>query len=181
MQIKWLTASVCGAAALALAQIACGDSLSSRHFEQQKNGAQAKAQVAAAQADMAPITEIAIERSGPGPQYRAVIKADGAITYTGIKAVDRIGEFTGTISAARFRELAHYAAGIGFFHLKASYRFPMADRATVYTSVKAGAAEKIVMNYGGNGPPELKSFELKIAELLNQATLVGKEGAKGNQ
>jgi len=181
MMDRRMAAWVFGAAALALAQGVRGDSLAARHFEQQKDSGQAAARAGSALAAHAPVTEIAIERSGPGAQYRAVITAGGKVAYTGVKAVARIGDFSGTISEAQFRELADYAARIGFFNLKGSYRLAAADRASVYVSVKAGAAEKIVLDYGGKGPPELKSFEQKIEDLLNQAALAGSEGAKGNQ
>lgn len=174
MLFKRVRFYMCGVAALALAQIAGGDSLASRHFEHEKNGAASAAAAAAG----AQITEIAIERGGPGRQYRAVIKSDGSVTYTGIKAVERVGEFTGTVGADAFRELADYAVQISYFGLKASYRAAAADRPMIYTAVKTGAAEKIVMNYAGKGPPALKSFERKIEELLDRAVLAKKEGAK---
>ena len=176
MLLKRIRFYMCGAAALALAQIAGGDSLASRHFEQEKNGAASAADGAVG----AQITEIAIERGGPGRQYRAVIKSDGSIDYTGIKSVERVGEFTGTVGAGAFRELADYAVQISYFDLKGSYRAAVADRPAVYTSVKTCAAEKIIMNYAGKGPPALETFERKIEEMLGRAELIRKASAKVN-
>jgi|GEM_PF-5742035 len=180
MIVKLMGICACGAAALVLAQIAAGDSLASRHFEQEKNRDRAVLTSAAAMASGAQVAEIAIERCGPGRQYRAVIKSDGSVAYTGIKAVERVGEFTGTVGAGAFRELADYAVQISYFDLKCFYRAAAADRPAVYTSVKTGAAEKIIMNYAGKGPPALESFERKIEEVLGRAELIRKASAKVN-
>lgn len=172
MTRRW--AILCGAAAFAAATAAGSEPLAARHFEQEKNGDQAQARIAAG-ASNAAITAIAIERSGPGCEYQAVIRADGTVEYSGVKGVDRLGDFAGTVDAARFQELADAAARIGYFALKTSYRARAADRPTVYTAVTAGAIEKIVMNYGDSGPAELKAFEQKIDDLLARAVWVKKE------
>jgi len=179
MARQWKAVCGCGAVMLALATAVGGESLATKHFEQQKNSGQTGGASASAVAADAAVTEIAIERSGPRRAYRAVIKLSGAIEYTGVKGVARLGDFAGTVSADRVRELADYAGRIGYFKLKDSYRAPLADRTTVYTAVRAGTAEKIVMHYGNKGPDELKTFEQKIDELLDLAVWVPKGGAEG--
>ena len=128
-----------GAVALACVVVSSvmAQSLSENHFNQASKPAQAKAALAAVQPS--DIVEIAIECAGSGPQYSAVLKADGTATFTGVKAAPRIGSFAGTLTSAAFQALAAQAVQIGYFGLANTYKSVKMDMGSVSVARVPGA------------------------------------------
>lgn len=144
-----------------------GQSLAEKFFEQKKSPA-APAAVASAALAADAITAISIEHQSPARQYRATLNSDGTAEFVGGKGAPRSGTFRGTLDAAVFRGLAEEAIRIDYLNLKDTYKSFRADSATVYTAVKAGAVEKIIMDYDRQGPEALRAFEDRLEQVVNQ-------------
>jgi len=118
------------------------------------------------------ITEIGIERTGcygTCPAYTFIVKNDGTFRYKGEKYVERIGDFTGTISIWEFHELAQFIRDSAFMELQDNYSDMVTDSSTVFTMVVANGKRKTVSNYAGTGPTKLWAMEQCIDKLMEKA------------
>ena len=118
------------------------------------------------------ITEIGLERTrcfAGCPAYTVIISADGSFRYTGEYGVERVGEYTGTVSEGRLRQVLDFIAEANFEGFQTSYLSPFLDGPTVYTLVREGDEGKVVENYANNGPATLWAIEQLIDSLLETA------------
>jgi len=159
---KWAVGGVI-ALACAMTGGVMAQNLSEKHFSQASNPDATRSAVLTSA-----IVEISIQHTGSGPQYGAVLKADGTATFAGIQNAPRQGEFAGTVTAAAFQTLADQAVQIGYVNFKNTYKASKMDLPSVYTAVKTASGEKVVLNYGGKGPAELAAFEAAIDQALER-------------
>jgi len=155
-----LTAAVTwGCASLAGAQ-----SLSEKYFKSLQSAAPARVSWPAQGA----VTAIVLERQPAHavPRIMVTLKADGTALYQEYRQADLTAARRAVLSGAAFADLARQAQQIGFFDLKASYKSHLKDLSTVLTAVQVGDCEKIVSNYGGKGPEQLREFEAQIEALV---------------
>jgi hypothetical protein len=120
------------------------------------------------------ITEIGMERGwcyGSCPIYTLVLRNDGTFSYTGVKFVQRVGSFTGTVPVYSFNQLAQYIKDSGYMELQDGYGEIGDDLDTVYTTVVMKGKRKVVMNHGSTGPSKLWGVQQLIDLILaNEAT-----------
>jgi len=118
------------------------------------------------------ISEISIERAGSiwgGPVYTFIARSDGTFEYLGYKGVERTGQFSGTISAWEFHQLARFIRDSGYVSFRNQYRVNATDLSTTYTSVVLDGKRKVISNYGDGGPTTLWAIEQLIDDLMRKA------------
>lgn len=118
------------------------------------------------------ITEIGIQRGacyGRCPIYTFTVKSDGTFRYKGIKYVERIGDFTGTVDVAAFNRLAQFIMDSGYVDLADNYTTPITDGPTVHSHVVANGKTKTISDYANSGPKSLEAVEQQIDNLLVSA------------
>src|ERR1051326_6289622 len=84
------------------------------------------------------ITEIGIEQTpcyGRCPIFTFIAKSDGTFRYEGERYVDRVGDFTGTVSKSDFEQLAQFIKNSGFMQLEKNYSIAITDSSTTFTMV----------------------------------------------
>jgi len=121
-------------------------------------------QIAAAE-----ITEFGLERTtcyGTCPAYMVVFAKDGTVRYEGGRYAARTNKWTGTISPARFADVAKFIADAGFADWETKYRKNITDHPTVFTMVAANGGRKVISNYAEAGPGKLQQVEQRLTELL---------------
>jgi len=119
------------------------------------------------------ISEIGIERGpcfGACPIYTFIVRSDGSFRYKGDENVKRNGEFTGTVPARYFHQLAQFIRDSGYMELENFYGIGVTDCATTYTTVVMNGKRKAVRNYANAGPTKLWAIEQLIDDLMSQAT-----------
>jgi len=122
--------------------------------------------------DKPDITEIGLERTlcyGTCPAYSVIIKSDGTFKYTGHKFVDRLGNYTGSVSKWELRTLLQFINDSNYNFFKNSYFTGVTDHPTVYTMVKMNGKTKVISNYANSGPTKLWAIEQLIDKLLLEA------------
>ena len=118
------------------------------------------------------ITEIGIERTGCYgicPSYTFIVKSDGTFRYKGFDHVERKGEFSGTISAGYFHQLAQFIRDSSYLQLEDGYTGVETDHPTTYTMVVMNGKRKTVSNYATAGPTKLWAIEQLIDDLMAKA------------
>jgi len=118
------------------------------------------------------ITEIGIERTGcygTCPSYTFIVKSDGTFRYKGFDHVERKGEFSGTISAWYFRELAQFIRDSSYMELEDGYTRMVTDNPATYTMVVMNGKRKTVSNYANAGPTKLWAIEQLVDDLMAKA------------
>jgi hypothetical protein len=118
------------------------------------------------------ISEFGIERSacfGACPIYTFIVRSDGRFRYTGVRYVDRVGTFAGSVPVWEFDRLARFIDESGYAGLKDGYAEAVTDNATVYTMAVMNGRRKIVSNYADAGPTSLWAVEALIDHLLVHA------------
>lgn len=119
------------------------------------------------------ISEIGIERGpcfGPCPIYTFIVRSDGSFRYKGDENVKRKGEFTGTVPARYFHQLAQFIRDSDYMELENVYFIGVTDCATTYTMVVMNGKRKVVRNYADAGPTRLWAIEQVIDGLMSKAT-----------
>jgi hypothetical protein len=119
------------------------------------------------------ITEVGIERTacfGDCPVYTFIIKSDGSFRYKGGEFAQRHGEFTGTIPAGEFNQLAQFIKDAGYMELSDTYDRAVTDNSTVFTMVVMRGQRKVVSDYAQAGPSKLWAIECLIDDLLTKAS-----------
>jgi hypothetical protein len=119
------------------------------------------------------IDEIGLERSQcytGCPAYTVIIKADGTFRYTGVADVERIGDYTGTVSVGQLNQLMTFINESLFMGLKDTYTASFLDAATSYVMVKKGSETKVIENYANTAPTTVWAIEELIDDLLETAT-----------
>ncbi len=106
------------------------------------------------------------------PAYTFIVKADGTFRYTGDYGVERLGDYTGTVSRGRLNQVLRAIDDIGFGTFQDTYRAAFLDGPTVYTMVVADGDTKVIENYGNSGPGALWAVEQLIDSLLETAEWV---------
>lgn len=118
------------------------------------------------------ISEIGIERLrcyAGCPAYTFIVNADGTFRYTGDYGVERLGDYTGTVSVGRLNQVLRAIDNIGFTAFQDTYRAEFLDGPTVYTMVVKNGDTKVIENYGNSGPGALWAVEQLIDSLLETA------------
>ncbi|CAN5294718.1 hypothetical protein BH10ACI1_BH10ACI1_01480 [soil metagenome] len=126
---------------------------------------------------------ITIERTGCNgscPVYNLRIKADGSVSFEGIKYTETKGKAEGKISEDKIRQILKEFANANYFSLKDKYdgdNCPQTakDHPTVITSIQIGNKTKTVNHNRGceensaqpiSFPPKLTEMENKIDEIV---------------
>ena len=124
------------------------------------------------------IEEIGIERTrclAGCPAYTLVVQRNGKFRYEGSYGVDRIGQYTGTVSVGRLNQVLAFIDEANFAAFENSYSAQFLDGPAVYTLVKDKAGPKVIENYAGTGPATLWAIEQLIDDLLETAEWNAKE------
>jgi hypothetical protein len=119
------------------------------------------------------VDEIGLERTqcyALCPAYTVVIKADGTFRYTGVANVERVGDYTGTVSVGALNQLMTFVNESLFMGLEDSYTASFLDAATSYVMVKKGSEVKVIENYANTAPTTVWAIEELIDDLLETAT-----------
>ena len=119
------------------------------------------------------ISEVGIERTRcltNCPAYTFIVQADGTFRYTGEYGVERLGEYTGTVSKGTLNQILQFIDESDFMSFDDSYTTGFLDSATTYTLVTKNGEQKVVENYANAGPATLWAIEQLIAGLLETAT-----------
>ena len=134
---------------------------------------------------------ITLERTecyGLCPVYKVSIKADGVVTFEGIKNTETKGISEGKISETQIKNILREFENADYFNLNDKYDFencPLAatDNSTVVTSIRTDGRQKTVSHYLGCAednaqrtpfPPKLRELENKIDETAGTARWIGK-------
>jgi Domain of unknown function (DUF6438) len=118
------------------------------------------------------IDEIGLERTRcltQCPAYTLIIKKDGSFRYTGEYGVERIGQYTGTVSVGLLNQVLSFVNESLYFGFDDTYSAAFLDGPTTYTMVKKGTELKVIENYAGSGPATLWAIEQLIDKLLETA------------
>lgn len=118
------------------------------------------------------ITEIGITHSGcygTCPVYNFFVKSDGSFEYIGFRFVKRKGEFVGSVDLQKLRDLFEVIENDEFLNFKDKYTRHITDMSTISTTVVMDGIRKVVEDYAGAGPPELRVIEQSIDDLMASA------------
>jgi Domain of unknown function (DUF6438) len=118
------------------------------------------------------IDEIGLERTqcyAGCPAYTVIIKADGTFRYTGVSEVERVGDYTGTVSVGQLNQLMSFINESLFMGFQDSYTASFLDAATSYVMVKKGSETKVIENYANTAPTTVWAIEQLIDDLLETA------------
>jgi hypothetical protein len=118
------------------------------------------------------VDEIGLERTqcyAGCPAYTVVIKADGTFRYTGVADVERVGDYTGTVSVGALNQLMTFINESLFMGLEDTYTASFLDAATSYVMVKKGSETKVIENYANTAPTTVWAIEELIDDLLETA------------
>jgi hypothetical protein len=120
-----------------------------------------------------------IERTacfGLCPTYTMTIYADGFVEYNGIRAVDKIGAYTRTISQARMDSIVTCAKEIGFMEMDASYDDEMVmDLPSATTTVVIEGEKKSVMRRY-DFPKRILTLEKLFDNIMNSGSWLSEDG-----
>ena len=95
---------------------------------------------------------------GKCPVYEMEIYKSGLVNYKGQMNVDKVGEYTKTITKKEVEDLIDLFNDIDFFALEDEYQGLMTDLPTVYTTFNYEGKSKTIENYHG-APDELRQLE----------------------
>lgn len=119
----------------------------------------------AAAASQGRIAEISLERApcfGGCPVDKVVLRSDGTASYTGIRFVERMGQFTGVLPREQFQKLARLVEGQKYFSLRDRYAVSATDLPSMVVAVSRGGRRKTVVDYGNAGPLPLWTVQTAI-------------------
>lgn len=120
-----------------------------------------------------------IERTacfGLCPTYTMTIYADGFVEYNGIRAVDKIGAYTRTISQERMDSIVTCAKEIGFMEMEDSYDDEMVmDLPSATTTVVIEGEKKSVMRRY-DFPKRILTLEKLFDNIMNSGSWLSEEG-----
>ena len=133
---------------------------------------------------------VTLERTecyGLCPVYKVSIKADGAVTFEGIKNTETKGIAEGKISETQIKDILKEFENADYVNLKDKYDFetcPLAatDNSTVVTTIQIDGRKKTVSHYLGcvedneqhtPFPPKLRELENKIDEIAGTKRWIG--------
>jgi Domain of unknown function (DUF6438) len=119
------------------------------------------------------ISEIGLERSqcfAGCPAYTVIIRADGSFRYSGLADVERVGEYTGTVSVGELNQLMTFINESLFMGFEDTYSASFLDAPTTYVMVKKGSETKVIENYANTAPTTVWAIEQLIDNLLETAT-----------
>jgi hypothetical protein len=107
---------------------------------------------------------------GRCPMYKAVFLDNGEVEYVGKRFVDKVGTYSGLISAEKTQEIKDMAKEYEFFKLDSLYPTPISDFPSCFTEVRLDGVSKKVVNRR-NPPENLKSFERYLDGILKSVAL----------
>jgi len=120
-----------------------------------------------------------IERTvcfGMCPAYKMTIYSDGFVEYEGIRAVDKIGFYTRTISQVRMDSIVNQAKDIGFMDFKDEYDDQMVtDLPSATTTVVIDGKKKSVMRRHGY-PKRILTLEALFDNIMKSGSWTSEDG-----
>lgn len=118
--------------------------------------------------------------------YKIAVKADGSITFEGIKNTQTIGKIESKISESKVRELLKEFENADYSKLDDKYDYdncPIAasDSSTIITSLRMNGKTKTVSHYSGcvekdqrtPFPPKLTAMENNIDKIIETKCWIG--------
>lgn len=87
------------------------------------------------------------ECMGTCPVFTFTVYANGTCSYQGIANVDKMGDFSGTLSTVQLNELKTELSSSDFFNIEVNNNTLVKDLPTQYLYYDNGEREKIIMYY----------------------------------
>lgn len=94
--------------------------------------------------------------------YSVTLRRDETASWDGERFVDRKGRYEGMVYECEFKALAAAIVKLGLFSLPDEYPVEGTDMPSTITTVRWAGGEKVVDNYGGQGPRSLWMIETLI-------------------
>ncbi len=120
--------------------------------------------------EISPTDSLTLERTlcyGSCPAYTVKIQANGTITWQGDRFVKTQGRAVSHVDPSQAQSLIAGALTNGFWSLCESYRKPVTDNPTYFTTLTLHGQTKRVSNYADAAPPALHNLEYQIDLLAN--------------
>lgn len=120
-----------------------------------------------------------IERTacfGMCPTYTMTIYSDGFVEYNGIRAVDKIGKYTRTITQVEMDSIVNQAREIKFLEMEDEYDDKMVmDLPSATTTVVIDGTKKSVMRRYGH-PKRILTLEVLFDNIMNRGSWLSEDG-----
>lgn len=102
---------------------------------------------------------------GNCPAFKFDLYSDYTVSYQGVAHVERIGNWSSTITNGQFQYITGQFDKTNFFEFADQYYKDISDGPTTYVSYSKGGNTKKVMDYHG-APEKLKKLEEKVEALI---------------
>ena len=107
---------------------------------------------------------------GQCPMYKATFMDNGEVKYVGKRFVEKIGTYSGLISAEQVLEIKQKITEYDYFGLDSLYPTPITDFPSCITEARLNGVSKKVIDRR-NPPSDLKAFEKFLDGILEQTEL----------
>jgi len=118
-----------------------------------------------------PFDRLGLEGSGcygSCPEYRVQLFRGGQATYEGDRFAPRQGAYVGAVTLYDYGLLSALARRVGLLEMSDRYSAQWTDDETITFELTGAHGDKVISDYGRQGPPELQAFRALFESVVDR-------------